>query len=77
MDARRLEDFALSAFWQGKQEEQAGTTLPANFPELSALNEAGYTASEDLEGADATELGEYAGLSNRAAEAVLAAHAVL
>lgn len=73
-DERDEED--AGEIWRGKQEEQPATPLPADFYLLSALQARGYTAREDLDGADETELTN-AGLSPRDAKAVLKAWAEL
>lgn len=70
-------DLALSSVWWSKQEEQASAALPDDFPAKATLAAVGYTAVGDLEGADATELVEWTGITNRAAAAVLAAYAAL
>jgi hypothetical protein len=75
--ARQAGDLALSAVWHSRQEEQTSTTLPDGFPSKAALATAGYTAAGDLEGADESELVEWACISNSAARAVLAAYAAL
>jgi len=75
--ARLLGEHALSAIWKYQQEQQPNTALPVGFPSLVTLAAAGYTAAEDLEGADESELVEWARISNSAARAVLAAHAAL
>ncbi len=62
----------LELTWQGKQEAEPGVALAADFPARSALVAAGYTTTEDLDGADVDEL-RTAGLSTRDAEAALAA----
>ena len=77
LEARRDGDYALSDTWQALQEDQPGTELPDDFPDKTALAAVGYVAGEDLTGADTNELVTYAGLSTRAADAVLAAHAAL
>lgn len=71
------QDSTLEAHWQGKQLAEAGQGLPAHFPSREALSASGYTAQEDLEGADVDELVKYAGLSTRDAEKVIAAYAAL
>ena len=63
--------------WIGKQAAEPGVALPSTFPFLSQLAAVGYTAREDLDGADVRELTRNAGLSKRDAEAVLAAFAAL
>jgi hypothetical protein len=70
-------ELAISGVWQARQEEQPGTDLPANFPVRTELLAAGYIAIEDLEGACADELVEWAGIDNQAAKAVVAAYAAL
>lgn len=75
---RLNEEHALSSLLQGKQEAEPNTPLPATFPRLAELQAIGYSAEEDLVGADADELIEWVpGLSTRDAEAILAAHAAL
>jgi hypothetical protein len=71
--ATRSGEYANAQMWQNKQEEQAGTVLPANFPHRSALAEAGYTTKEDIIGADDVELNDVAGLTLNAGAAVIAA----
>jgi hypothetical protein len=63
--------------WVNKQEAEPGVLLPATFPSLSVLSTAGYTTVEDLDGADTHELRRATGMSQRQAEAVLAALAAL
>jgi hypothetical protein len=63
--------------WISKQEGQPGTALPSDFPFRSQLLEAGYSTSEDLEGATADELYEFAQLMARDAATVTAALAAL
>jgi hypothetical protein len=70
-------EHALSGLWQARQQEQPGVALPAAFPYRAELVAAGYSTSEDLDGACADELFDWAGLDNSAAKAVLAAHAAL
>lgn len=74
--AVELEDTALEAVWQGKQEAEPGTALAEDFPYLSRLQAAGYSTQEDLDGADADELVEQ-GFSSREADAIVAAYAAL
>jgi hypothetical protein len=62
--------------WKAKQEAQPGTPLPDDFAHRTTLADLGYTASEDLDGADADEL-ERAGLTQRQATEVIAALAAL
>jgi len=73
---RQGED-GLAAFWWGKQASVAGTALPAKFPHEAQLAVARYTTVEDLTGATADELRRNAGLSNRDAQTVIAAAALL
>lgn len=76
--ARKLDDLALSAVWHSKQEEIAATELPAGFPKKTELATAGYVALEDITTeCDADELIQYADLSRRDADAVIAAFAAL
>jgi len=72
-----LGDYAIASVWQAKQEAEPGTPLAVTFPSYTKLVEAWYTTAQDLEGADARELNYFAGLSQRDAEAVLAAYALL
>jgi hypothetical protein len=75
--AKQLDDLALSAVWHSKQEEQPGTELPADFPLKTELAAIGYTADTDLDGADADELMQYAGLTQKNADAVISAFEAL
>jgi hypothetical protein len=50
-----------------------GAPLPAELPHAAQLARAGYTAREDLDGADVDELVDCAGLSAREATQVLEA----
>lgn len=70
-------DLAISGLWQSRQEEQPGVALPTDFPFRADLVAAGYTTAEDLEGADADELVEWACVDNSAAKAIVAAYAAL
>lgn len=70
--ATAVDDEATADVWRAKQAEIAGTALDASVPHQTELATAGYTAVEDLDGADADEL-VAAGLSYRQATAVLAA----
>lgn len=74
--ARSL-DNDQDGIWRSKQEAEAGTPLPAGFPLLERLAECGYTAVEDLDGADENELVTVAGFRSREAKEVLAALAAL
>jgi hypothetical protein len=75
--AHAREDFGLEAAWRGKQEEEPGTLFPADFPSKAKLEESGYYAVEDVDGADCKELRENAGLSETQANAVIAAATAL
>ena len=74
--AQEQQELGLARSWQAKQEEQPGRALPAAFPLRTKLASAGYTAVEDLQGADVAELRQV-GLSPRDAERVLSAIAPL
>ncbi len=63
--------------WISKQEGQAGTALPADFPFRSQLVEAGYSTSEDVDGASVDELYEFVNLFAPEAATVIAAVAAL
>lgn len=63
--------------WIAKQAAHVGTALPAAFPHLAALNSAGYSTTDDLNGATTDELVEFVNLSYRDAAAVLRAAAAL
>jgi hypothetical protein len=70
--ATAVGDEEIADVWRAKQAEVAGTPLPSAVPHQTELATAGYTAVEDLDGADIDEL-VAAGLSYRQATAVLAA----
>ncbi|MFO7178986.1 MAG: hypothetical protein DIU78_009830 [Pseudomonadota bacterium] len=70
--AHELCDLALEALWRGKQEAEPGAALPVTFPMRGELAALGYTAVEDLDGADVEELARL-GLSRKDAAAVMAA----
>lgn len=70
--AREIEDWALETVWQAKQEAEPGTALGARFPHRAVLSTAGYTTTEDLDGADRAEL-VTAGLTTREAQDVIGA----
>lgn len=74
--AAALCDAALEAVWRGKQEAEAGIPLPASFPFRAELAALGYTAVEDLDGANADELVQL-GMATKDANAVMAAFAAL
>ncbi len=75
--ARLGDRLAESAVWHGHQEEQPGTLLPGGFPYLEQLQPSGYKTQEDLTGANAAELYEWAGLSASASRTIFAALAAL
>lgn len=75
--ASKAEADPLEGAWRYKQEQVSGTALPASFPYRATLVAAGYSTSQDLDGADAAELTKNAGLASRQANAVLAALADL
>lgn len=77
LEANLQQDWALGTAWQAKQEGEPGVALPSTFPCLAELTAYGYTTEEDLDGADSEELRDYAGLTSRQADAVLAALAAL
>lgn len=69
---------ALAGTWRWRQEQEPSTPLPAGFPFAEQLAEVGYTAEEDLAGADADELLEQLpDLSTTDAEGILAARDAL
>lgn len=63
--------------WISKQEGQPGTSLPPDFPFRAQLVEAGYSTSEDVDGASLDELYEFVGLFALEAATVIAAVAAL
>lgn len=63
--------------WLSKQRALAGTELPADFPARAELIAVGYETVEDIDGATSGELRQYARISPKAAEAVIAAVAAL
>lgn len=65
-------DSDLAGVWRAKQEAQPGTSLPSSVPGAAALEAAGYTTYEDLQGASVNEL-VGAGISLTDATAALAA----
>jgi hypothetical protein len=72
---RGLEDVCeheLALLFMAKQAEIAGTALPSDFPGRAALSAAGYTALEDVRGAEVEELVS-AGLDEQTAERAIAA----
>lgn len=77
LSAREVGMCATELVWRGKQEAVPGTALPDGFPSRTALADVGYTAKEDLDGADCDELADYVGLSPSQSEAVFAALAAI
>lgn len=67
----------LEAALRGKQEEISATLFPADFPSKAKLEDHGYYAVEDVDGADSNELRERVGLSESQSQAVIAAAAAL
>lgn len=74
--ARRREDFAMSSVFRAKQEAEAATPLPIDFPSRAPLVAAGYSTVEDINGADIEEL-LCAKLTTKQAETVLTELAAL
>lgn len=70
-------DLALRDVWRAKQEAEPGTALPSGFPHKAALEAAGYTTVQDIDGADQDELRKYVSLRPYEADAVIAAAAAL
>ncbi len=70
------EDFAIGAVFRAKQEAEAATVLPVDFPSRALLVAAGYSTVEDINGADLEEL-LCAQLSTKQAETVLTELAAL
>ena len=70
------EDFAIASVFRAKQEAEAATALPVDFPSRAALVAAGYTTVEDIHGADLQEL-QCADLTTKQAETVLTAIAAI
>lgn len=76
--ANQVGERAAAAVWRAHQEAQpGGVALPETFPSYAELTAVGYVAQEDLRGADVDELMLNVCLSQRDAEAVLAAFAKL
>jgi hypothetical protein len=65
-------DKGLAGVWRQKQEAESGTALAADFPSRALLVAAGYSTTEDLDGADTDEL-VAAGLPYNDAAAAIAA----
>lgn len=70
--AAEVGDAALELVWAGKQEAEPGTPLPDDFPYRARLVARGYSALEDLSGADECELTEQ-GFTTREASQILTA----
>ena len=70
--ARARGEMGLADAWRTKQLAEPGVVLPDAWPHANGLRAAGYTAREDLDGADEDEL-RAAGLGPQEARAVLAA----
>lgn len=78
LEAGRQGDSAMQGVWRSKQEGQASTALPVDFPLLAQLSAVGYSTQLDLDGADVDELtSPPLSLSPSEAEAVLAAFEAL
>ena len=75
--AAREEEWDLAGVWRSKQQAQPGSPLADDFPMLVRLAAQGYTAREDLDGADEAELAANGEFSDRQAREILAALAVL
>lgn len=73
---RRMCEPDLEGVWRSKQEALPGTSLPAGFPFAAPLADAGYTTTDDLNGADERELVE-SGFSPQEAQEILSALAEL
>lgn len=71
--ARDAGDVGQSSAWLSKHNTEPGTALSATFPGKTLLEAAGYTAIEDIRGADAAELSSEAGLTRQDAEAAITA----
>ncbi len=63
--------------WIALQGQQLGTDLPSDFPFRSQLVDAGYSTADDIDGAGADELLEFAGIMANEATIVIAAVAAL
>lgn len=68
--AQSTEGMGMACTYWGKQQEVAGTPLPAATPALSALATAHYTTIEDMTGATLEELVRQ-GLTRQQASAAL------
>ena len=69
-----LDEHELALLFKAKQVEIVGTDLPLSFPGRDALIAAGYTAIEDVRGAESEELTEL-GLTEDDANAAIEAAA--
>lgn len=67
---------ATGPVWRANQIAQPGVALPSDFPSLEKLNDRGYFAVEDLDGASVDELTNV-GLSRDQANQIFAALAPL
>lgn len=67
----RSED--ITTQWHAKQDAEPGVALPSAFPFRVQLVAAFYSTVEDLDGANSTELRNFAGLTLREADAVFVA----
>lgn len=74
--ARHVGDL-LESHWRAEQLAQPGTALPTGFPSKSKLEEVGYVAVQDLDGAEWQELNEEVGLTERQALAAIDAATAL
>lgn len=72
LEARLYERSDSDTVWRAKQEAEPGTPIADGFPFKTELAAVGYTATEDLDGADVDELVR-AGLTQKQAKQVIAA----
>lgn len=72
-EAKVNDDTALVSLWQGKQEAESGSELPAAFPYRERLAACFYTTEEDLDGADVAELSDLGAFTRREANRILSA----
>lgn len=73
IDAKALGNSALEIALRARHRALPGTPLPSGFPARAKLVAAGYLATEDLTGADESELQRLAALTRAEARAALAA----
>jgi hypothetical protein len=71
--ATELEQTAIAAVWQAKQQAESGSDLPASFPYLGRLADAFYTTRDDLDGATVEELSDQGCFSVLEANEILTA----